>query len=219
MPKFEFRHRLGYFLLAAFAFMIGLYPLRFIGLPVENGLLGDKPQHLLNTLFYVPAFYLHISLGGIALLAGFTQFFPQLRRKQPRLHRSLGKLYVLAVMISGLSGLLIAFFAKGGYISALGFGSLAVLWIYTTIKAYMAIRKHELPSHQRWMIRSYALCFAAVTLRIYLPLTVMVAGMEFITAYRMIAWLCWVPNLIAAEYLIIGSYRFVLQKGKGRSAS
>jgi hypothetical protein len=48
---------------------------------------------------------------------------------------------------------------------------------------------------------------------------VVVAGMEFLTAYRMIAWLCWVPNLIAAEYLIIGSYRFVLQKGKGRSAS
>jgi uncharacterized membrane protein len=219
MRKLEFRHRLGYFFLAAFAIMIGLYPLRFIGLPVENGLLGDKPQHLLNTLFYLPAFYLHISLGGIALLAGFTQFFPQLRKKWPGIHRNLGKLYVLAVMISGFSGLLIAFFATGGYISALGFGSLAVLWIYTTLKAYMAIRKHELPAHQRWMIRSYALCFAAVTLRIYLPLTVMVAGMEFITAYRMIAWLCWVPNLLAAEYLIIGSYSPAVQKGKGRSMS
>jgi len=52
------------------------------------------------------------------------------------------------------------------------------------------------------MTRSYALTFAAVTLRIYLPLS-QVAGIPFEPAYQTIAWLCWVPNLIVAEWLIL----------------
>jgi hypothetical protein len=52
------------------------------------------------------------------------------------------------------------------------------------------------------MIRSYALTFAAVTLRIWLPLFQNGFGMEFISAYVIIAWLCWVPNLLWAEWYV-----------------
>lgn len=218
MNNKKFRQRLGYFILAAFAILIGLYPLRFLSLPIENSLLAMKPPDLLNTAWYLAAFYLHISLGGVSLLAGFTQFFTKLRANRPGLHRKLGKLYVLAVAISGLSGLVIAFFANGGLPAALGFGSLAVLWLYTTYRAYTAIRQKQVTVHRRWMIRSYALCFAAVTLRIYLPLMV-AAGLGFIDAYRIIAWLCWVPNLLFAEYLITRVSSQVLQKGDQRPAT
>jgi hypothetical protein len=51
------------------------------------------------------------------------------------------------------------------------------------------------------MIRSYALTFAAVTLRIWLPLG-QVLHFDFVEAYRVIAWLCWVPNLLAAEWIL-----------------
>jgi hypothetical protein len=50
------------------------------------------------------------------------------------------------------------------------------------------------------MIFSYAFCFSAVTLRIYLTLSA-VMDIEFITAYKFIAWFCWLPNLLIA-YLI-----------------
>lgn len=199
----ELQRITGYFFLAIFAVFIGLYPLRFIGLPYENSLLGDKPPALLDTPLYLSAFYTHIFLGGVALLAGFTQFFKQLRQRRIGLHRTLGKIYILAVTLSGLAGLGIALFASGGFIASLGFGVLALLWLYTTLRAYKAIRKKKIQSHQHWMIRSYALCFAAVTLRIYLPTLVIVLGMEFLPAYRLIAWLCWVPNLMVAEFLII----------------
>lgn len=43
---------------------------------------------------------------------------------------------------------------------------------------------------------------AAVTLRIYLPFGI-ASGMPFEEAYPAIAWLCWVPNLIVAEWLIL----------------
>ena len=177
--------------------------MRFIGLPYEESLLGSKSETLLNSSLYLTAFYTHIFLGGLALLAGFSQFYKKLRRKSPALHRTLGKIYVTAVLLSGLAGLGIAFFATGGIIPALGFAGLAIFWLYTTSNAYASIKKPDIEAHQRWMIRSYALCFAAVTLRLYLPLFTGALNIDFIPAYKIIAWLCWVPNILVAEIFIV----------------
>lgn len=54
------------------------------------------------------------------------------------------------------------------------------------------------------MTRSFALTYAAVTLRIYLPVS-MIVGLEFAQAYPVIAWLCWLPNLGVAQLLIVRS--------------
>jgi hypothetical protein len=48
------------------------------------------------------------------------------------------------------------------------------------------------------MIYSYAACFAAVTLRVWLPFLTLIFG-EFVLAYKIVAWLCWVPNMIFAH--------------------
>jgi hypothetical protein len=52
------------------------------------------------------------------------------------------------------------------------------------------------------MLRNYSLTFAAVTLRIYLPLAAAIMHLSFIPSYRVISWLCWVPNLVVAEALV-----------------
>lgn len=193
----------GYVFMTVFAIFIGLYPLRFIGMAFEDGLLGSKSPDLLANNLYLLIFYTHISLGGLALLTGFSQFFKKLRKKRLGLHKFLGKIYVLSVLLSGAAGLVIAFFATGGIVSALGFGSLAILWLYTTANAYLTIKQGKIDAHQRWMIRSYALCFAAVTLRLYIPIFLAGLGMDFLPAYKIIAWLCWIPNLLVAEFLIV----------------
>ncbi len=194
---------LGYFFLAFFAIAIGLYPIRFLILPYTEGLLGSKPPELINSTLYLTGFYTHIFLGGLALISGFSQFFTRLRRRRLKLHRNLGKIYLLAVLLSGVAGLGISYFATGGLVPALGFGCLAILWLFTTSKAFVSIKASEVDAHQRWMIRSYALCFAAVTLRLYLPLFLGVMKMEFIPAYTIIAWLCWIPNLMLAEFYFV----------------
>jgi hypothetical protein len=51
------------------------------------------------------------------------------------------------------------------------------------------------------MVRNFALTFAAVTLRLWLPVST-VSGVAFELAYPVIAWLCWVPNLVAAEFFL-----------------
>ncbi|MFP5353783.1 MAG: DUF2306 domain-containing protein [Gemmatimonadota bacterium] len=91
--------------------------------------------------------------------------------------------------------------AQGGIVSRLGFGALAVSWLSTLALAVWHARRREIAAHRRWMVRNFSLTLAAVTLRFYIPGTVM-AGIEFEKAYVFIAWLCWVPNLVVAEWMV-----------------
>ena len=102
----------------------------------------------------------------------------------------------------------IGFFATGGLVSSLGFICLGVIWFYTTLMAYIHIKNKRINQHQQMMIYSYAACFAAVTLRIWLPLLILTFG-DFITAYKIVAWLCWIPNIIIANLIV---RRFVQEK-------
>ncbi|MGE0590697.1 MAG: DUF2306 domain-containing protein [Cyclobacteriaceae bacterium] len=133
---------------------------------------------------------------------GMVTVFKKLRAKKLNLHRTLGKIYLISISLSGVAGFYLALFANGGLISSFGFGGLAIGWLVTSTLAYQAIKQKDVYNHECWMIRSYALCFAAVTLRIWLPLSQSVFHLDFIEAYRVIAWLCWVPNLLFAEWWI-----------------
>ena len=185
-----------------FAIIIGLYPFAYLLFDMRYGLLGSKPPELLQSKIWFTVFYQHIFFGSIAMLIGWSQFSKRIRNRNLKLHRTLGKVYLVSVILSGLAGFYLALFASGGIVSTLGFGGLAIGWLSTSILAYLSIRKKEIDQHQYWMIRSYALCWAAVTLRIWLPLFQFAFVMEFLTAYRIIAWLCWVPNLLVAEVIV-----------------
>lgn len=185
--------------------LVGLYPIIYFLNDRRFGLLTSKSVELLNDNLWSIAFYGHIILGGLALLIGWLQFSNTLRVKKTELHRILGKIYVISVLISGICGLFIALNATGGIISILGFFTLGLTWLTTTILGFKAIKKGNIKSHEKFMIFSYAACFAAVTLRVWLPLLTIAIG-EFNSAYRIVAWLCWVPNLIVA-FLIVRNKR------------
>jgi uncharacterized membrane protein len=139
--------------------------------------------------------------GGIALLIGWIQFNDKLRRKKPRTHRLIGKVYIVAVLLSAIAATGISFFSTGGWIAASGFGTLGVVWFATTLYSFVQARKQNFEAHRNAMVFSYAACFAAVTLRIYLPLLIMIFG-GFIPAYLVVAWLCWVPNMLVAWWIV-----------------
>ena len=143
--------------------------------------------------------YAHIGFAPIALLLMPFQFWTGLRVTRPLVHRWMGRIYVLAVAISGISGLYIAFFTIMGPFAAAGFGLLAIVWLATTYLAYSHARARRIAAHKKWMVRSAALTFAAVTLRLWLPFFFIATNLEFSVFYPWVAWLCWVPNLIAAE--------------------
>jgi uncharacterized membrane protein len=179
---------------------VGLYPVMYLLADEEIGILTSKTQVLLSNTFWNIGFYGHIIFGGLALAVGWMQFSKNIRLKRIKAHRLIGKIYVFSVLISGTCAVGIGFFATGGVIASTGFISLGLIWLASTAMAYSAIQRGQVNRHQRMMVYSYAACFAAVTLRIYLPLLIAALG-EFNSAYRIVAWLCWVPNIIVAFFI------------------
>jgi uncharacterized membrane protein len=145
----------------------------------------------------------HIVASMLAILIGPFQFLPQLRKgRLLKIHRWLGRVYLVSVLLGGLSGLYMAQFGYGGLITELGFATLAILWLYSGYRAYKQIRNKDIEGHRQWMIRNYALILAGTLLRLWMPILVGGVGIEFVMAYRAVAWLCWVPNLLVAEWII-----------------
>ncbi|GAA1960943.1 DUF2306 domain-containing protein [Agromyces allii] len=158
------------------------------------------------------ALYAHIVGGGLALVLGPLQFWRSLRTRHPRVHRWTGRTYLTAVGIGGLAALVIAPVNDAGLVGLFGFGGLGVVWLLTGTLAYRAIRRGDVASHRAWMMRNFALTYAAVTLRIWIPLLI-VAQLPFTSgafdfdavfanAYAAVPFLCWLPNLLVAEWLI-----------------
>ena len=166
-----------------------------------------------STLRYVGLF-VHAFAGGIALLIGPFQFLDGFRKRRQNLHRWMGRIYLVSILIGGLSAFIIAPGMISGLVGEVGLLSLAVLWLWTGWNAYSSIRKGDVKSHREWMIRSFALTFAAATLRLWLGtliatqlpfLQTKYAGdfdALFVEVYRVVMWLCWVPNIIIAEMII-----------------
>jgi uncharacterized membrane protein len=144
---------------------------------------------------------LHVAGGVTALALGPFQFLTRLRARRPALHRWMGRVYLVSILVGGIAGLYVATMAFGGLVARTGFAALALLWLMSAFVAYRRIRAGDSATHRQWMIRNYALTFAAVTLRIQQPLASL-AGIPFEAAYPVIAWTAWLPNLLVAEWLV-----------------
>jgi uncharacterized membrane protein len=153
------------------------------------------------------AFYLHVTFGGVALLLSPFQFVTRLRLRAPRVHRAVGRVVLASIAIGGPAGLVLAPHSLAGPVGTVGFGLLAVLWLAFAATAFRAILRRDIAAHRRWMVRTFALTYAAVTLRLWLGVLIGVqAGMAgvdadvaFDRAYLLVPFLSWVPNLLVAE--------------------
>ncbi|WP_202797089.1 DUF2306 domain-containing protein [Kribbella flavida] len=158
------------------------------------------------------AFYAHITFSALALGIGPLQFAGTVRRRRPRLHRWIGRVYLVSVAIGSVSSLIMACFNSAAINGFFGFGTLAVLWGWTAWRGWRAIRTGDHLSHQAWMIRNFALTYAGVTLRLWLGVLIGVqlpfatgtvdVDHVFDTAYAVLPFLCWLPNIVVAELLL-----------------
>jgi uncharacterized membrane protein len=157
-----------------------------------------EPSNVTGNLMARPWLLVHAGLAATALITGPWQFLPKLRARAPRVHRWLGRIYIFSCVVGGTGGLLLASGTTAGPIARAGFGLLAVVWLVVNLQGLRLAMTGRYAEHRQWMIRSFALTFGAVLLRVYIPISQMM-GIEFMTAYRAISWLAWVPNLILAE--------------------
>ncbi|MCB2379525.1 DUF2306 domain-containing protein [Hymenobacter sp. BT635] len=148
-------------------------------------------------------FYVHITSSLWVLAAGLVQFFPRLFPGRAALHRTLGKLYVASVLaLAAPSGLILAGFANGGLVAKVGFALQCVVWWLSTWQAYHLARQRRWEAHTEWMLRSFAVTLAALSLRSESYLLYYVFGTKPIETYLTVTWLSWTGNLVLAEVLI-----------------
>ncbi|MFC9919689.1 DUF2306 domain-containing protein [Agromyces binzhouensis] len=210
------------------AFAVAPYLTASLEALADSGTGGLADHYAAQPPAVLVAFYVHIVAGGIALVTGPFQFWRGLRDRAPGVHRWTGRVSLVAIAVAGLAGLALAPFSAAGLVGTFGFGTLAVLWLLSGWRGYRAIRRGDVPSHRAWMTRTFALTYAAVTLRLWLPLLMFAqvpfagaggfdAGAAFANAYAVVPFLCWLPNLIVAEWLIrrrgLPSYRLVAGQG------
>lgn len=182
-------------LLALSALAIGAVSLRYAlpGMPF--------PMDLPSLELSPRPFIVHAVSASLALVLGPLQFVPAWRARFPALHSWVGRAYVLSIAVAWLSSLPLAVNAMTGAVAAAGFFALGLAWVVTTGMGLGRALQRRLAEHRRWMLRSFALTAAAITLRIYLGAS-MAADIDEELSYPVIAWLCWVPNAFVAEWYL-----------------
>ncbi|MDO9319044.1 MAG: DUF2306 domain-containing protein [Gammaproteobacteria bacterium] len=97
-------------------------------------------------------------------------------------------------------GYYMAWHAFGGFISTLGLSILATLWWSFTLLAVIYARVGNIAAHRQWMLRSFALTYAAVTLRL-MALALSLYPDE-VTQSQVVYWLSWILNLALVQMWI-----------------
>ncbi|TGE28319.1 DUF2306 domain-containing protein [Hymenobacter metallicola] len=166
-------------------------------------------------------FYVHITSSLWVLAAGLVQFFPRWFRGRVAWHHRLGKLYIISVLaLAAPSGLILAGYANGGLVAKAGFGLQCLVWWLSTWQAYRLARQHRWELHTEWMLRSFAVTLAALSLRSESYLLYYVFGTKPIETYLTVTWLSWTGNLVLAEVLIqAGAARRLLRQAQVFKAS
>ncbi|RAW00089.1 DUF2306 domain-containing protein [Pseudochryseolinea flava] len=191
------------------AILLTINTLTYLNFDSRYSFLRIK-QEAIATGWYLPAYYAHVLLGGLILLSGFFQLYPNAYRNFPSAHRRLGYFYVMGILFfAAPGGLVMSLFIGRGPVVLTSFLLQTVLWFTFTAIAFDRIRKRQIDAHREWMWRSFALTFAAVTLRIYIYIFSWSFELAQPSAYAVFSWLSWVPNLVVVELFLRSKRRTI----------
>ena len=109
---------------------------------------------------------LHITPGLLFILLAPLQFVRRLRNRKPKLHRWIGRIALVCGLIIGSSALVMSpQMAIGGPNESAATMLFAIVLLVSLVKAYVHARKRRFALHREWMIRAFAVGFAAATIR------------------------------------------------------
>lgn len=170
--------------------------------------LSEVMPNMVTYLTSAPvALWVHLTLGPLAMLLAPFQLSTRLRATHPRVHRIMGYTYGVSILLAGLASLGIAASFEGSNWARVGFVLLGSMWLGATAIGISFAIRGQTARHRTWMLRSIALTFAAVTLRLIMPF-LMASGWTVLETYDVTAWASWGINLVVVElYLRRGTVR------------
>jgi uncharacterized membrane protein len=137
----------------------------FVFITSEVFLIADYPMYHAYRLQVIADRQLlipHTLAGIFALLIGPINFSSRIRQRHLKLHRVLGRIYVISVFIGAFSGVALAS-GRPGFPGTCG---QAAAWVVCTTAAFLTARNRQIPQHRQWMARSYAVTFTFVSSRV-----------------------------------------------------
>jgi uncharacterized membrane protein len=137
----------------------------FVFITSEVLLVADYPMYHAYRLLVISDRNLlipHALAGIFALLIGPINFSSRVRQRHLRLHRVLGRIYVISVLVGAITGVALAAGRPGLPGTAMQAGA----WVVCTIAALVTARNGQIVQHRQWMARSYAVTFTFVSSRV-----------------------------------------------------
>jgi uncharacterized membrane protein len=104
----------------------------------------------------------HTLAGIFALLIGPINFSSRIRERHLQLHRILGRIYFVSVLVGAPTGIALAWGRPG----LPGTSMQAAAWVVCTTAAVIAARNRQIAVHRQWMARSYAVTFTFISSRV-----------------------------------------------------
>lgn len=186
--------RPSYWAVAISSLVIAIVSWRVLVLPMDV-VMPEMAAYAKN----VPmAVWGHVLFAPIVLGLLPVQLSDRIRKERPQLHRISGRIYAGAVLVAAIASLALLSGSIASTFARTGFATLAVLWIATTALGIAAARRKDFSAHRRWMLRSIALTFGAVTLRVIMA-PLMAMGWTVAETYDVTAWSSWLINLAVVE--------------------
>jgi len=165
---------------------------------------GFNPDTFGNYWDYRWSLIGHISGGMLAIIIGPFQFWKGLRTKYVKIHRTLGVIYLVGILIGSMSATYLAWTSalSTHWTFAVSLQALGFAWFCTVLMAYRAVRLHRYKIHREWMIRSYVVTFGFVLFRFLDELARSNDLGSFVERAATIGWACWVIPLFITEMVL-----------------
>lgn len=147
---------------------------------------------------------LHITGGGIALLTGPFLLWEKFRNHNLRLHRFLGKVYLISVLVSGLFAVYLSFTTAYAINWAYAF-SLQIwvsVWLSASVIAYYFVINKKIKLHKEWMVRSYIVSLAFVISALILKIPYVQSLGSFEEISPSLFWFGWAVPLYIYDLLL-----------------
>jgi hypothetical protein len=146
----------------------------------------------------------HITAGGGALVLGPPQFSERLRNNYKMLHRTVGVLYLLAIVVSGTCAVILAFTTahKVNWAYAFSLQIWVSVWISASFIAYRTALKKKFKLHKEWMTRSYIVTLAFVISGLALKLSFIQAMGSFADISPSLFWFGWSVPLYVYQAIL-----------------
>ena len=116
----------------------------------------------------------------------------------------MGRVLVTSAAISGGAALGINFLfpAFGGVSTQAATVFFFTIFLFSLAKAFGHIRRKEVRLHREWMIRTFALAMGAASIRVFIPLLIVLTGLGLEEVFGASFWLGFCVNLLVAEVWI-----------------